>query len=42
MGYAPDGHGVTYKCTSVVPGETYPVDDDLIFWLTKPLIENKS
>lgn len=37
LGYVPDGNGLTYKCTTVVPGETYPVDDDLILWLTKKL-----
>jgi GNAT superfamily N-acetyltransferase len=35
MGYSPDGNGITYKCSTVVPGETYPVDDDLVFWLMK-------
>ena len=37
LGYKPDGRGITYKHASVVPGESYPVDDDLIFWLTKSL-----
>lgn len=37
LGYAPDGEGITYKHTAVVPGEKYAVDDDLILWLTKPL-----
>jgi len=37
MGYQPDGNGITYKGAWVVPGEQYPVDDDLLFWLTKTL-----
>lgn len=37
LGYKPDGRGVTYKCESVIPGEKYPIDDDLILWLTKSL-----
>ena len=38
LGYVPDGNGVTYKCQSVIPGNPYPVDDDLVLWLIKPLI----
>jgi GNAT superfamily N-acetyltransferase len=37
MGYQPDGNGITYKGTWVVPGESHPVDDDLLIWLLKPL-----
>ena len=37
LGYLPDGQGITYKGVSVVPGENYPVDDDLVLWLTKTL-----
>ena len=37
LGFIPDGKGVTYKCKPVVPGGSYPVDDDLILWFTKPL-----
>lgn len=37
LGYKPNGKGITYKTISVVPGEKYPVDDDLILWLTKNL-----
>lgn len=37
LGYSPDGNGMTYKCSPVVPGEAYPVDDDLVFWLTKKI-----
>lgn len=39
LGYIPDGQGVTYKCQPVVPGDTYPVDDDLVIWLKKDLYE---
>lgn len=37
MGYVPDGKGATYKGQPVVPGESYPVDDDLVIWLIKDL-----
>lgn len=37
MGYKPDGRGATYKNQPVIPGNSYPVDDDLILWLTKEL-----
>jgi 8-oxo-dGTP pyrophosphatase MutT (NUDIX family)/ribosomal protein S18 acetylase RimI-like enzyme len=37
LGYQPDGHGVTYQCRPVIPGEKYTVDDDLIVWLVKNL-----
>ena len=37
LGYMPDGNGITYKTIPVTPGEGYPVDDDLILWLTKSL-----
>ena len=36
-GYVPDGNGVTYKHASCAVGEKYPVDDDLVLWLTKRL-----
>jgi len=35
LGYEPAREGITYKNTTVTAGEKYPVDDDLIFWLTK-------
>jgi GNAT superfamily N-acetyltransferase len=35
QGYIPDGHGVTYKYLPVVPGKTYPIDNDLILWFIK-------
>lgn len=38
LGYVPDGLGVTYKYNSVVPGGSYPVDDDLVIWLKKDLL----
>ncbi len=37
LGYVPDGNGITYKGQPVKPGETYPVDDELILWLVKSL-----
>ncbi|MBL7481408.1 GNAT family N-acetyltransferase [Legionella bononiensis] len=36
-GYVPDGKGVTYRYKYVEPGNSYPVDDDLVLWLTKVL-----
>lgn len=37
LGYQPNGEGITYKTIPVVAGNQYPVDDDLILWLTKKL-----
>jgi len=37
MGYIPDGNGVTYKYQPVNPGDSHPVDDDLIIWFKKDL-----
>jgi GNAT superfamily N-acetyltransferase len=37
LGYAPDGTGITYNYLPIIPGEKYPIDDDLILWLTKSL-----
>ena len=37
MGYIPDGNGATYKCQAVIPGDSYPVDDDLLIWFKKDL-----
>ena len=34
-GYIPDGNGVTYNYQSVIPGDSAPVDDDLVLWSTK-------
>jgi len=36
-GYQPDGLGVTYNYTSVIPGNSTILDDDLILWFTKEL-----
>jgi ribosomal protein S18 acetylase RimI-like enzyme len=37
LGYTPDGNGITYKGELTIPGQTYPLDDDLILWLEKSL-----
>jgi len=37
-GYVPDGHGVHYKRQPVTPDDSYPVDDDLVLYLTKHLL----
>lgn len=37
-GYIPDGKGVAYNYIPVMPGEKYPVDDDLVLWFTKKRI----
>jgi ribosomal protein S18 acetylase RimI-like enzyme len=37
LGYIPDGNGITYKGQTTVPGQAYPLDDDLILWLMKTL-----
>lgn len=37
LDYKPDGLGVTYKGKAGIPGERYPLDDDLILWLVKSL-----
>lgn len=37
LGFVPDMNGISYKCSPVVPGQAYPVDDDLILWSTKSL-----
>jgi GNAT superfamily N-acetyltransferase len=37
LGYQPDSEGITYKYAAVIAGEKYPIDDDLILWLTKCL-----
>ena len=36
-GYIPDGQGVTYNYQSTIPGNSYPLDDDLVLWFTKKL-----
>ena len=35
--YIPDGKGVTYNYELTVPGNSYPLDDDLVLWFTKRL-----
>ena len=37
LGYIPNGMGLPYRYLLVTPGKTYPIDDDLILWLVKPL-----
>ena len=37
LGYLPDGQGVTWNYQSAIPGNSYPLDDDLILWFTKKL-----
>lgn len=37
LGYSPDGRGITYQCQPTRPGESYPLDDELILWFTKDL-----
>lgn len=37
LGYRPDGEGITYQYHPTTPGEQYPLDDDLLLWLTKKL-----
>lgn len=36
-GYIPDGKGVTYNYDPTMPGNSYPLDDDLVLWFTKKL-----
>lgn len=38
-GYIPDGYGMTYNNQPVIPGEKYPIDDDLVLWFKKILIK---
>jgi len=37
-GYIPDGRGVTYDYKTVTPGDTVPLDDDLVLWLMKSFL----
>ncbi len=41
LGYIPDGRGISYKYQSTIPGESYPLDDDLILWLKKDLYQSE-
>ena len=36
-GYIPDGKGITYNDQPAIPGNSYPLDDDLVLWFTKKL-----
>lgn len=36
-GYIPDGKGITYNYQPTIPGNNYPLDDDLVLWFTKKL-----
>ena len=36
-GYILDGKGVTYNYESAIPGDSYPLDDDLVLWFMKKL-----
>lgn len=40
LGYSPNGTGITYKGEVSIPGQSYPLDDDLILWLVKDLISS--
>lgn len=37
LGYRPDGAGITRQERPVAPGDSVPVDDDLVMWLIKRL-----
>lgn len=41
LGYTPEGNGITYKGEPTIAGQSYPLDDDLILWLVKPLNKAK-
>jgi chloramphenicol 3-O phosphotransferase len=41
LGYIPDGSGITYRGQPTVAGQSYPLDDDLLLWLVKPLSKTK-
>jgi len=36
-GYIPDGKGVAYNYKLATPGDSFPLDDDLVLWFTKIL-----
>jgi len=42
LGYVPDSKGITYKNVQVIPGESYPVDDDLVLWFIKSLKQSEN
>lgn len=35
--YIPDCKGVTYNYQPIIPGHSYPLEDDLVLWFTKKL-----
>lgn len=37
LGFQPDGRGATYLNLPVIPGQSYPIDDDLLLWLIKSI-----
>lgn len=37
LGYLPTGQGVTYKGVPATAGQSYPLDDELLLWLSKAL-----
>lgn len=37
LGYIPEGSGITYKGEEAIPGQTYPLNDDLLLWMVKSL-----
>ncbi len=41
-GYIPDGNGVAYNYEPTIPGYSYPLDDELVLWLTKKLRHHAS
>lgn len=41
LGYIPEGNGITYRGQPTIAGESYPLDDDLLLWLVKPLTNAK-
>jgi GNAT superfamily N-acetyltransferase len=41
-GYIPDGKGVTYNYEPTVPGNIYPLDDELVLWWMKKLRHHAS
>jgi chloramphenicol 3-O phosphotransferase len=38
LGFVPDGHGITYSGQPTIPGQSYPLDDELVLWLIKKLV----
>ena len=38
LGYIPDGYGVRYNYQPTIPGEIYPLDDELVLWMIKKIL----